>query len=269
MNNINDKDDFQQPKNIEEFKSWFKNKFHCDSDTYINYYDVATNALCNNFLTSSFWKDFQNELQNINDQYLMKKGYQLLSNTDAPEINIKSLNSLLIKAFRKNVINNDLFPNAPKTGWINQNNWFESINDILRTTIVVKYLDGVEYIINHLAIIAERNGCDFDYSYEAREEGYYAAHVGVKVELGLINESFISEQKKINIEIQITTELQEIIKTLLHKHYEENRKRLHPRKEMWQWDYHCDEFASNYLGHIVHYVEGMIVEIRDKQQNNK
>jgi len=31
-------------------------------------------------------------------------------------------------------------------------------------------------------------------------------------------------------------------------------------------DYKSPEFSSNYLGHIIHYVKGMIVEIRDKEK---
>ena len=37
----------------------------------------------------------------------------------------------------------------------------------------------------------------------------------------------------------------------------------------WQWDYKSDEFSANYLGHILHYVEGMIVEIREKQKKEE
>ena len=199
----------------------------------------------------------------------MEKGYQLLTKIEAPDIYIKSLDSLLTKAFRKNIINNPNFPNEPPNGWIYQENWFGGINDILRTTIVVRYLDGVTFLLDALQYIANKNGCQLDYSLEAREEGYYAAHAGIKIQLDLIDIAFRSNPHTINIEIQITTELQEIIKNLLHKHYEENRKRIEPPKNMWQWDFHCDEFASNYLGHIVHYVEGMIVEIRDKQHKNK
>lgn len=255
----------EKPTTLDEFKDWFHHKFNYDGNNYPNYYNVATNALLSSFEQSLFWKDIQNELKNINDKYYIQTGYQLLAEKEAPKVCIKSLDSLLIKAFRKNVINNPNFPDEPFCGWITQDCWFGHINDILRTTIVVKYLDGVEFLLREIHNIAQNTGCQMDYSLEAREEGYYAAHAGVKIQLNLIDKSFKSNPQIINVEIQITTELQEIIKNLLHKHYEENRKRTIPKKNMWQWDYHCDEFASNYLGHIVHYVEGMIVEIRDKQ----
>lgn len=264
MSNINN-NKLLKPTNLDEFKAWFSKKFDYDYTSYLNYYNVATNTLRGNFIKSPFWNELKNELKNINDEYNRKTGYQLLTKVEAPEVYIKSLDSLLIKAFRKNIINNDNYPNMPNNGWICHGNWFSCINDILRTTIVVRYLDGVKFLLDALQDIADKTGCQLEYSLEAREEGYYAAHAGVKIQLELIDRNFQSNPQTINVEIQITTELQEIIKNLLHKHYEENRKRIEPKKNMWQWDFHCDEFASNYLGHIVHYVEGMIVEIRDKQ----
>lgn len=188
-----------------------------------------------------------------------------MGNSNAPEIYIKSLDSLLNKAFRKNVLNNAVFPNEPDGGWITQKNWFGRINDILRTTIVVKYLDGVTFLIEEIKKIAESTGCQFDSSLEAKEEGYYAAHLGIKLHLKLLNDKdYASQDQLINVEIQITTELQALIKNLLHRFYEENRKIHRTDDYKWQWDYTSDEFNSNYLGHIVHYVEGKIVELRDK-----
>lgn len=68
------------------------------------------------------------------------------------------------------------------------------------------------------------------------------------------------------IEIQITTQLQEVIRSLLHKYYEDRRKGVEAEGTKWQWDYKSDEFVANYLGHILHYVEGMIMDIREKQR---
>lgn len=258
--NINEK-----PTSIEQFKGWFNQKFNYSPAQYEGYYQMCTTKLRETFINSPFWKAVSRELPNINDKYQIEKGYQLLTTTDVPEICIKSLDSLIIKAYRKNILNNTFFPDQPKNGWISHQNWFTKINDILRTTIVVKYIDGVEFLLKELSIIADQNSCKLNYSLEAREEGYYAAHAGVKIKLKIFNTSFLQDDIELNVEIQVTTELQEIIKILLHKHYEENRKKITPPNYKWQWDYKCDEFASNYLGHIVHYVEGMIVEIRDKQ----
>jgi hypothetical protein len=52
---------------------------------------------------------------------------------------------------------------------------------------------------------------------------------------------------------------------MLHLHYEKRREqRAGPESDAWKWDYKSDEFSTNYLGHILHYLEGVIVEIRNK-----
>ena len=77
-----------------------------------------------------------------------------------------------------------------------------------------------------------------------------------------------TERVDVSIEIQITTQLQEVIRKLLHKYYEDRRKRIIEEDIKWQWNYKSDEFIANYLGHILHYVEGMIMEIREKQKES-
>lgn len=255
------------PSNFEEFKKWFEKFSSIKIERYRRYYDNATRLLKENFTKSQFWSALSNKLPDINDTYLQQKKFTLISKTETPDIDIKSLDSLLDKVYRKNVLNNQNFPKPPEGGWITPENWFTNINDILRTTIEVKYIDGVEFLLKEIKQIAQKNQCSFNYSFEARDVGYYAAHAIATIELELLDQNWAPHQTKINVEIQVTTEIQEIIKNLLHKYYEENRIKHQSKDYKWQWDYKSDEFATNYLGHIVHYVEGMIVEIRDKQQN--
>lgn len=178
----------------------------------------------------------------------------------------KSLDSLLNKAYRKDILHNDNYPSAPKDGWISQDNWFVKINDIIRTSFEVKYLDGVEFLLEKMQKVADDTKTIFSYSYEAREEGYYAAHASATVQLSLLSQEWEKHPVNINVEIQVTTELQEMIKGLLHKYYEENRIKNNVSDKKWQWDYKCKQFVPNYIGHIAHYIEGMIVDIRDKQK---
>jgi hypothetical protein len=55
---------------------------------------------------------------------------------------------------------------------------------------------------------------------------------------------------------------------MLHTHYEDRRMRAGSSDD-WKWDHRSDEFATNYLGHILHYLEGMIVVTRDKQEEQR
>ncbi|MEL4391007.1 hypothetical protein [Shewanella xiamenensis] len=255
-----------KPKNEIEFKAWLKSELGFDiNGQYEFYYKTVVQALKRDFESSDFWRKVLDNLPEINDQYRIDKGVYLLIPSNAPEIHVKSLDSLVIKAFRKNILNNK-FPEAPSGGWITPDNWFEKINDIVRTTIVVKYLDGVEFTIDKLKQFSDDFGLGFNSSLEARDEGYYAAHSGISMPLSIPDKNFSPINVTINIEVQVTTQIQEIIKTLLHKHYENNRKVLSPTDYKWQWDYKSPEFTPNYLGHIVQYVEGMIVEVRDREK---
>lgn len=102
-------------------------------------------------------------------------------------------------------------------------------------------------------------------SYEARDEGYYAVHLYVYDDFNIPKLSWDTEPKHLSIELQITTQLQDVIGKLTHKYYEDRRVGMSKDKKKWQWQYESDEFISNYLGHILHYLEGMIMEVRERQ----
>jgi len=257
-------------KNLSEYKKWLANEHKIENlDEHANHYDSVAHKILRDFSDSNYWKNILKEFENINDKYLLKTGHHLFLPEITPKLTIKKFDDFLLKTFRKNVINNDNWPSECIDGWILPQNWFVRIKDIVRTDFVVKYLDGVEFLINEITSLSEAEGLQVDISLEAREEGYYAAHVDVKNEFEI--PTLIHKTEKINtsIEIQITTQLQEVIKKLLHKHYRERRKKIKEPDIMWQWDYKSTKFSTNYLGHILHYIEGLIVDVREKQRGEK
>jgi hypothetical protein len=256
------------PQNIKEYKEWIAKNFDTKiSSKTFNYYDLVTRKLKSDFERSIFWQSLINNLEIYNDEYYLIDKFKLFRPDEKPEIFIKPFDSFLLKTFRKNIINNESFPEAPNNGWVCPENWYERVCDIVRTTIVVKYLDGVEFIANKIKSISEEDNFNYSIDYEAREEGYYAAHITLSRSFEIPDEKWETKMINFNIEIQITTQLQEVIKILLHQHYERNRELICKEKNIkWQWDYKSEEFSSNYIGHILHYVEGMIMEIRDKQK---
>lgn len=257
----------EKPKDEREFLIWFSEKFNYNNKDYSNYYNQVTNNLKENFCNSQFWIGVNRLIKEWDNQYFSEYGVNLFTSDVAPSVVVKPLNSLLNKAYRKNVLNNDRYPNEPKDGWITPENWFDKIHDIIRTSFVVKYLDGVKFVESKLKELAHNNGIEdaFLCDYEARDDGYYAAHAGISLSIDLLTKSWKMEKHTIAVEMQITTELQEMIKALLHKYYEKNRTTVFPKDYKWQWDYRNEQFVPNYMGHIAHYLEGMIVEIRDKQ----
>jgi hypothetical protein len=174
----------------------------------------------------------------------------------------KPYGSFFEKTYRRNVVDNKEWPNAPESGWLIPDNWYSGVGDLVRTTLVVKYLDGVEFVGEQLRALAQKHDVFDDLTYEARMEGYYAAHLNTRHEFPIPDLNW--DSIAVSVELQITTQLQEVIKRLLHRHYERQRVAALEVRGQWQWNYQS-EFVTNYLGHILHYVEGMIMEVRDRQ----
>lgn len=258
-----------KPENIDEYKDWLKRKHDVIIDDSIPiYYDSVTMKIKNDFELSLFWTELLKNLNEYSQEYALRsQGYKLLLSIEPPPVLlIKPFDSFFLKTYRKNVLENNLYPDEPINGWILPNNWYTKITDIVRTMFVVKYLDGVEFFIEKIRELGEIYDKKCNISLEAREEGYYAAHINIIDTFEIPKRNWDTEKIQSIIEIKITTQLQEAIMKMLHNYYEERRKRLKKEDIMWQWNYRSDEFSTNYLGHILHYIEGMIMEIREKQK---
>ncbi len=156
----------------------------------------------------------------------------------------------------------------------NLNGFFQTIglgriNDIVRTCFVAKYLDGVRFLVDSLETMSKNHGLSCRNYFVSGEDGYYAAHLYIRREFEIPRMTFDTDMIEIEIELQVTTQLQDVIRRLLHIHYETRREQHDAPEGQWQWDYKSDEFATNYLGHILHYAEGMIVEVRDRNRREK
>ena len=260
----------KKPEDINEYKKWLREKHDVEiSERVRTYYGSVTHKIEKDFENSSLWIQLNENLEECCSRYLLKTGYNLLISEFKPKLNIKPFDSLLLKTFRKNVLENKNWPDEPERGWILPNNWYSRINDIIRTLFVVKYLDGINSMIEEIQSLCGEQGLSFHVDLEAKEEGYYAAHLYTKQEFEIPRVTWDTETVEVSIEIQVTSQLQEVIRKLLHRHYEERRKSVREEDLDWQWNYKSDEFATNYLGHILHYVEGMIMEIREKQKGEE
>lgn len=257
----------QKPINIPEYIKWLKEEKGYDvSETTKEYYDAVTNLIKVRFEESDFWVQFNDNLKEYDSQFLIERKYPLLMDSKPLKLRIKPFESLLLKTFRKNILDNELYPDEPSDGWILPDNWFVKINDIIRTLIAVKYLDGVGFMVNSITLLCEDFKIESKVDYEATEEGYYAGHLYLIQDFEIPRPTWDTERINISIEIQIITQLQEVIRRLLHKYYEERRKGTEEDEIKWQWNYLSDEFVANYLGHILHYVEGMIMDVRERQE---
>jgi ppGpp synthetase/RelA/SpoT-type nucleotidyltranferase len=237
-----------------------------DLDVSRNHYDTVTEAVKNQYLQCSFWQAILRGLKDVDAQYLIDHKYPLIAQY-SPEIVIKPWFSFLEKTYRKNILNNANFPNPPNGGWISPTNWHSTIHDVIRTTIIVKYLDGVPLLVEFLRGASQEHEIEFQGGLEARVDGYYGAQCICSAMCDLTGLDWIKEQKRVSLEIQVTTTMKDVIKRLLHSYYEIRRVEFgQPSQIELSWNYKSDEFIATYLGHILHYVEGMILDVRDRKR---
>lgn len=253
---------------LREFPYWMQDNLDIVIDsTHISNYNAATIQMKEQLGKSSFWELLCKKINEYNDEYYGEYETELLKEKKAPIIEKKPAGSFIEKIYRENVIDNENFPGEPRTGWVVPDNWFSKINDIVRTTIVVRYLDGIEYIGTRLENLCSGQAVLKDKCrYLAKIEGYYAAHLYFNMEFEIPGMEWETQKVVSPVEIQITTQVKEVIKDLIHPYYEEQRVKRYSEEDIWQWRYESPEFARNYLGHIIHYVEGMMVGIRRRNK---
>jgi hypothetical protein len=257
----------EKPTDMATYKTWLREQRGVSvSGRTENHYRSVISKVREDFEKTLLWKRLTANLHRYNDEYVLShQGYPLWESDKPPVLETKSFDSFLLKTFRKNVLDNANWPDPPPGDWILPDNWFSKIDDAVRTLLVVKYLDGVEFTMDALSSLSQRLKTKFQAHMEAREEGYYAAHMYIRKRFEIPRETWDTERVDVSIEIQITTQLQEAIRRLLHKYYEARRANPIVGDEKWQWAYGSDEFVVNYLGHILHYVEGMIMDVRKRQ----
>lgn len=258
-----------KPTTIDEYKIWLNNEHGVAITTRTtDHYQSVVRKVRGDFQASIIWRRLVGGLQRLNDEYLLAQKYPLWTATSEPRLEIKSFDSFFLKTFRKNVVENSAWPSPPPEGWILPTNWFSRIDDTVRTLLIVKYLDGVEFAVEKLHALCATYKTRCSSSFQAKEEGYYAAHVYITRRFEVPRETWDTQRLDVSVEFHIATQLQDVIRRLLHEYYEKRRVQMVGARPQWQWDYRSDEFAANYLGHILHYVEGMIMDVRKRQHNS-
>lgn len=255
------------PIDLNEYRLWLKRTFGYDDDEPSRrYYSTVVQTLRSAFLASHLWASLMAELKESHDAYYVERRSVLLLNL-APVLDAKEYDPFLLKTYRRNVLNNPNWPDAPVAGWTEPRNWYTVVPDLVRTLLVVKYLDGVPYLAHRLADFGESRGFNYDVSLEARTEGYYAAHAQFAESVEIPERDWRTLHVDARLEVQITTQLQEVMRSHLHRYYVLSRGEPAPDPTSWQWDYQSPEFSVGYLGHTLHYLEGKLAEIRDSQED--
>lgn len=257
-----------KPK-IDEYFGLIERKLSINTCSLKESYETITDNLLNEISKSDFYKQLIDKLRALNDKYRSEKQYTLINTEKSLNLKIKKFENMQEKSFRIDVLKNEKWKNSNEK-WIDDYNWitplncFEKLNDIIRTRVFIRYLDGVKLVLEVLDKLAEIHNYKAETTFKSDVKGYYGVHFVVKFPVSITNFYSETESILVNIEIQICTQISEVINELLHRYYEKQRLDISGIDKDWQWNYECDEFMPAYLGHMSHYIEGMIMEARKK-----
>lgn len=213
-----------------------------------------------------FWNEFKKKYTNYDSIYLEKFGSQLWArDQERPQsLNKKTYDSFINKLFRLSILEKKINDIETLKQYLSINHWPSIINDHVRTQLIVKFLDGSIYLEEVLSNLASYYNLKFKSEFKSKERGYHAIHCYVDIPMSLSDINYSPASHIISFEIQISTQLQEMIYQITHPFYETQRVELTNQKEMpWQWDYDKQEFAVGHIGHIIQYLEGTLVNMRN------
>lgn len=213
-----------------------------------------------------FIRGLEASLANIAAQYEQQHGAQLFTDDEPPSLEIlqKTFASALDKSFRKNVIKNTNFPSEPTGGWLVPRDWFSKMNDLIRGSLTCRYIDGPRFVAEKLHEIAKAGGHKSRFDPVQLDRGYYAYHFYIEIDTDI--PYLVQSRTPVLLEIQLTTQLQEIVLDLTHRFYEDLRLKEadHQRDDQWKWEYKSARFKASYLSHTLHLLEGLIAEVRER-----
>jgi len=254
-----------EPHTLAEYIEWHRSVLERGVEADLRYYEIVVREMRRRFEQSDFWTELCARTHTWAQGYYDRTTYALWASDEPPKLLAKSKDSFVLKVFRKNVLENQRFPEPPEGGWYVSANWFARTNDIVRSCLVVRYLDGVEEVCECALGLAQDLGYELTTSFEAREEGYYAAHMSLlSFEFRVPSRNWDYTGLTAPVELQVTTQVKDVIRDLTHRFYEVRRMRPRIATRKWQWDYEGDDFAANYLGHTLHYLEGTIMDVRER-----
>ena len=255
------------PRSEPDYIEWAKSTLNIDfkSDrTRLQYKQTAAYAQ-NSLQEHQFFKGLDTFIKECGIQYTSSTRSPLLM-TEAPvTFYQKTYDSAINKSFRQNCVLNKKFPEPPNSdGWVTPANWFSRFNDILRTTIVCKYIDGPKMLAESLQKHATAHKLKSRLYSQQSDDGHYAYHFYIFMPLDLVLENGDVKKIDIQVEIQLTTQLQEVLREMTHRFYENTRiVRREKDATAWKWEHQSSRFRTSYLSHTLHLLEAIIVELRD------
>lgn len=225
-------------------------------------YEILTRSLRNSLnAPDGIIATISDILKNATNEYNPPE-LLFVSNLDDLSVLVKPYDSVINKIYRKNVLWNKNWPEPPKSGWINSNNYLSAINDIFRLRLVCKYSDAPKYLCE--ALDKNLEGKSYYYP-NATEQGYYSWHFYHKVKEE-IPDAKGSREVSYRLEIQFATQLADALNQLTHRMYEKLREEdSSEADDEWQWKPSDPRFRATFAGHSIHLLEGILLEMKQNQ----
>jgi ppGpp synthetase/RelA/SpoT-type nucleotidyltranferase len=260
-----------KPRGIDEYIEWAKNNIGTpfDDQKIKSVYETNMNNIFNSVSEHQFFVGFSNISKSWQKEYEGNTKTELFMDNEEPALLIKPFESTVEKTYRVNVLWNRGFPEPPRKGWIDQKSIYAELNDLVRGSLVCRFIDGPAFVADSIENYAKSLGLNSRQYTQERDDGYYAYHVYVKFPVSIFNLDWEKSDILIEIEIQITTQLQEVLRSLTHKFYETQRLSETNDKGKWKWDFSSTKFKVGYLSHTLHLLESVILESRDSVMNDE
>lgn len=258
---------------LEDYTHRAKSITGCDlDDRQKNRFNVNAAALLQTAESHPFMSGLSHVLEEAEREYRSNHDAGLFSgSSDVPTLHLssKSFDSSVNKEYRNNVLWNRHWPEPPtydwKEGaeWVHPSAWYETFNDLVRGTLVCRYIDGPKVLAQALAAQAESLGLRHRYDSRQSDEGYYAYHFYVYLPGQIVDQNFDKRDVTFQVEIQLTTQLQDALRELTHRFYEAQRITQGEDHGAWKWDVSSNRFRASYLGHTLHLLESVILQVKD------
>jgi hypothetical protein len=261
----------RKPRNLDEYRLWALKTLGLNlTDVRLaRIYDTNVNNVLTLVTQHPFFVGFSAEAARWGDFYHSKTNSDLFLGSPEPHLIVKPFRSVEEKTYRINVLRNSDFPGAPPGGWVDQTNLYSRLNDLVRGMLICRFADAPEFVTTQILDYAGSFGlANRGYSQE-REDGYYAFHSYVTFEAELFDADWNAAPTAVEVEIQITTQLQEVLRNLTHPLYERRRLQSDDGLGKWKWDFTSTRFRFAYLSHTLHLLESMILESRGGALKNK
>jgi ppGpp synthetase/RelA/SpoT-type nucleotidyltranferase len=242
------------------YPAWHKEQFNEDlNDNSLRvWYEINVRAARGTLDKHEGIAAMQTTLQSpaINEM-LARNQSTAISFTDKP------FPSLVDKIFRLNCNWNRRFPKEPKDKWLKCEDVFSRVDDLVRTLIVCRYIDGPERVCLSLTEALQKCGLDADFSPRATNDGYYAHHITLRFPFELYKRDGTAKKITMRAEIQVTTQMQDVLRDMTHVYYRQRRVEPQSAKpSAARWDFQSPDFRATYLGHTLHLIEGIVAELR-------